>query len=147
VADHPRLLICAIVAITVTNGVQALSDRVEKIKEAAQGVLEGIASSDVAINGVRELSSDLRQSTKLIEDLNKNVHTAISAASAEGSLVINATVVDLEGDLVAAFAVLKAELRKQKAALDTNVKKGALKTMKDEVRHQTTFMFNLTHYC
>ena len=119
---------------------QGLSDRVDTIKTSAEAIKGGVATSSEAIETTADITKALRASSKDIETMHENVHVAMAGATAEGNLVINASVLDLEGNLEAAFAALKVELRKQKAALDTNVK-GAIEVMKDEA--SVLFWFRL----
>jgi hypothetical protein len=116
---------------TVQGTLTGLEGRVNTIGASAEAIKKGVTSSSEAIETAADINKALRSSSNDIDTMNENVHVALADATAEGNLVINATVMDLEGNLEAAFAALKVELRKQKAALDTNVK-GAIETMKDE---------------
>jgi hypothetical protein len=116
---------------TVGNTVQGLSNRVDTIKTSAEAIKGSVVSSSEAIETTAEINTAPRGSSKDVETLNENVHVALDDAIAEGNLIINATVMDLEGNLEAVSAALKMELRKQKAELDTNVK-GTIEVVKDE---------------
>jgi hypothetical protein len=116
---------------TVETTVQGLSNRVDTIKTSAEAKESGVTSSSEAIETTADINKALRESSKDVETLNENVHVALADATAEGYLIIHATVMDLEGNLEAAFATRKVELHKQKAALDTNAK-GTIEVMKDE---------------
>jgi hypothetical protein len=116
---------------TVGKTVQGLSNRVDTIKTSAEAIKGGVVSSSEAIETTAEINTAPRGSSKDVETLNENVHVALDDVIAEGNLIINTTVMDLEGNLEAVSAALKMELRKQKAALDTNVK-GAIEVVKDE---------------
>jgi hypothetical protein len=116
---------------TVRATVQGLSNRVDTVKTSAEAIKGGVAFSSEPIETTANVNKALRGSSKDVETPNENDQVAFADATAEANLVINASVVDLEGNLEAAFAALKVELRKQKAALDTNVT-GAIGVMKDE---------------
>jgi hypothetical protein len=111
--------------------VQGLSNRVNTIKTSGEAIKGGVVSSSEAIETTADINKALRASSKVVETLNENARVALAAATAGGNLIINATVVDLEGDFEPAFAALKVEVCKQKAALDSNVK-GAIEVMQDE---------------
>jgi len=115
---------------SLKSTVGKLSGRVDAIVEQATGIKSDIESSNVAIKNVGDVSTALKQSRSKIRKITENAHADVHAAASEHDILVNQTVNDIEDSLEAAFGALKAELAKQKAALDTSVK-GKLEGMAD----------------